>query len=542
MAVLDPWLSREAHRQKKAKKKKVKIENNGTSLESILTSAGLKVKQFGMLSKPSTPVPSPIPPILDPFSNKSKSATSCIPSPGNPPETQRLASSLVPQSFKVEKEPALRVIQMKDELLEEIEELGEKLPTNTLDELIDQLGGPDKVSEMTGRKGRMVSMPDGTVRYESRSRGDVPLEMLNVFERDRFMKGEKYVAIISEAASSGISLQADKRVNNQRRRLHITLELPWSADRAIQQFGRTHRSNQTSAPEYVFLISELAGERRFASVVAKRLESLGALTHGDRRATESRDLSRYNFDTKYGRFALENTLKAVLGQMPPMVPPPSSFGNSFFSDVKQALIGVGLVVQEYNYASLQDSKDLSNITRFLNRILGITVDLQNALFGYFTDTLAAVIEQAKKTGNFDEGILDVGSSGEDVHKESSEVFQGNACTGIAMTELHTVSVERGKSWEEALRLLNDDRQPQDGFYVSKQERTSRLTTILVKVVPSPYVVVRATVYKPNLGKQLKRDKLEDIEKKYRKVAVSSAKPLWEDQYTSSLSLCTHAYL
>ena len=52
---------------------------------------------------------------------------------------------------------------IKDKLLAQIEQLASSLPPNTLDQLIDELGGPENMAEMTERKGRVIQKDDGPV-------------------------------------------------------------------------------------------------------------------------------------------------------------------------------------------------------------------------------------------------------------------------------------------------------------------------------------------------------------------------------------------
>src|SRR5215216_2114552 len=129
-----------------------------------------------------------------------------------------------------------QALQMKQQLIDGLSAL--ELPENPLDQLVNYFG-ESTVAELTGRMRRLIrDSRTGQVRYVKRAPDGVSMDRTNVYEMEQFQSAKKRIAIISDAASTGISLHASNRAENRQRRVHITLELGWSADKQMQTFGQ----------------------------------------------------------------------------------------------------------------------------------------------------------------------------------------------------------------------------------------------------------------------------------------------------------------
>ena len=151
-------------------------------------------------------------------------------------------------------------------------------------------------------------------------------------------------------------------------------------------------------------------------------------------------------------------------------------------DLTEALVGVGLICNsETNPGVLALDKDYQNISKFLNRILGMPVDLQNRLFQYFTDTLAAIVTTAKKSGRYDLGILDLGTEEAKIHRTHLYTFKTKHPTGTGKIELQSFDVERGMSWDEAKSKWPLLFNAHEGFYISKDVSFLNIISITCSV-------------------------------------------------------------
>jgi hypothetical protein len=265
-----------------------------------------------------------------------------------------------------------------------IEQLCALPPIATALDAIIKRFGVEKVAEVTGRTRRLIVGADGRQKLQSR------IPKANMLETQAFMDGDKRILVFSDAGGTGRSYHADLGAKNQQRRVHFLLEPGWRADAAIQGLGRTNRTNQASAPLFRPVTTNVKGERRFISTIARRLDSLGALTRGQRQTGGQNMFNPAdNLESSYAKDALnrwfgllyEGKLNAV------------SLGK--FEELS------GLTISAKDGGMVED---LPTIQRWLNRILAFPILLQNTIFDEYLGLVEARIDAARRAGTLDLGV------------------------------------------------------------------------------------------------------------------------------------------
>src|SRR5690606_24927503 len=177
-----------------------------------------------------------------------------------------------------------------------------------LDQIVQHFG-TDQVAEVTGRSRRIIRKGEGR---EARLAVENRAASANLAETSAFMDDRKRILVFSDAGGTGRSYHADLGARNQRLRVHYLLEPGWKADAAIQGLGRTNRTNQAQPPLFRPIATDVKAEKRFLSTIARRLDTLGAITRGQRQ-TGGQGLFRPedNLESAYARDALRQLYQLI---------------------------------------------------------------------------------------------------------------------------------------------------------------------------------------------------------------------------------------
>jgi predicted RNA methylase len=276
-------------------------------------------------------------------------------------------------------------VERRDRLIEHLASL-DPVP-GALDQIVQHFGA-DRVAEVTGRSRRIVAKIDGAgdtrLAVESRAAS------ANLAETQAFQDDEKRILVFSDAGGTGRSYHADLGARNQRLRVHYLLEAGWKADTAIQGLGRTNRTNQAQPPLFRPIATDVKAEKRFLSTIARRLDTLGAITKGQRQ-TGGQGLFRPedNLESVYARAALRQLYTVLYA------------GRIEGCSLQRFQDATGLTLTDRD-GTLRE--ELPPISQFLNRLLALTIDLQNTLFAAFEALLEAKIEGAIASGTYDVGV------------------------------------------------------------------------------------------------------------------------------------------
>jgi phospholipid N-methyltransferase len=322
---------------------------------------------------------------------------------------------------------SIEAVALRDALVDKLASL-DPIP-GALEQLLWHFGHK-QVAEVTGRSKRVLKDDSGRLFVDSRGSG------ANIAETAAFMQGDKQILIFSDAGGTGRSYHADLNAVNRRRRSHYLLEAGWRADNAIQGLGRSHRTNQASAPVFRPVTTNVIGERRFISTIARRLDSLGALTRGQRQTGGNGIFSnKDNLESNYAEYALYELFKQI-------------FQGRFYEvplGKFEQMTGLCLTSHEGGMKI-----DLPPLRQFLNRLLALRIDMQNIIFERFELLLSQQIEAAIAAGVYEMGVETLRA--ERFTVESQEAVYTHPATG-SVTNYLKIERTQNNNIRTAIEML-----------------------------------------------------------------------------------------
>ena len=324
-------------------------------------------------------------------------------------------------------------VARRDEMLDMVGAMRDVIPKSPLDMIIDHFG-VDNVAEATGRTRRVVHRKGPSGELEAVLERREPA-VANDVEAKAFQDGSKKVLIFSDAGGTGRSYHASRKAGNQGRRVHYMLQPGWRADSAMQALGRTHRTNQSSAPIYRLpAINQIRAQKRFISTIARRLDQLGAISRGQRQTGGGGIFSASdNLESREAQDALDSFFRQL--------------GTGRIQGLNQDEVMAQMGFRrnsEGNYPT-----DIP-VTQFLNRMLALKIDQQGKVFDAYEKTLTDTIHRAIEEGSLDTGLENYRAHR--VSQKSDDVIYVDPASGAATRHI-VANVEQPSgrvSFDEAL--------------------------------------------------------------------------------------------
>lgn len=395
-------------------------------------------------------------------------------------------------------------VRMREELLDKIASI--KMPDSPIDMIINHFG-TDIVAENTGRSMRIVEK-EGKRVQEKRSAASKEADV------DAFQNGRKRIMIFSQAGGTGKSYHADRNAENQQRRIHYLLEAGWKADSAVQGFGRTHRSNESSAPVFKLVTTDAKGQSRFISTIAKRLSQLGALTKGLSKAGSQ------------GIFNSEDNLEnGIAGDTLAIFYTKLANGTISGIDGMDIIEKLGIknsLLDEYG-AIKNTSDDLRNVSRFLNRLLILEFDEQNAVFDAFSDLLREQTRKAEADGTLERGLENYKADSITIGSVKDVYTDKNSG---AKTQYYELNV-KNKLIKHEFDELNTDDKNFLGFFKTESGKVSAMFQTSSTTSADGSIQLRARVLTPGGVRYRSLGGESLLKKKLIKINEKEARVLWD---------------